>query len=70
MIQMQVREQDGIDLFWLITGGFDVRRQLTRRGTDALPRPGIHQDQLFAGVHQKRIEGGLHPRCFNRTTSQ
>ncbi|MNC60376.1 hypothetical protein D3C75_1102500 [compost metagenome] len=70
MIQMQVRKQDGIDLLRLVAGGLHVGRELAGGGTDALPCPGVDQNQLFASVDQESVERRLHAWCFNCATGE
>ncbi|MNG28029.1 hypothetical protein D3C84_1132280 [compost metagenome] len=70
MVQVQVSQQDYVDLGRFIPGGFHVVREHTGGCADALAGAAIHQNQLFAGVDQKRIERGLHARGFNRAAGQ
>ena len=70
MVQVQVSQQNRVDLGRLIPGGFHVVREHAGGCADALAGAGVHQNQLFAGVDQKRVERGLHARGFNRTAGQ
>ncbi len=62
MILMQMREQDLVDLFGLITRGAQIAGQPAATVAIQHARAGVDQNQLRTGIDQERIDRSLHRR--------
>src|SRR3546814_5156929 len=57
---MQVRDQDFVDLRWLVAGRAQMIEQLAGRRCQRAPGAGVDQHALVAGVDQKTVDRRRH----------